>query len=249
MSEVTANPTSVARADREPSIIRRSTMRRRISAHMVASVATSPHVAMSVEVDFSGVDAVRTSVGQQWRDQEGSSLTYLPFIAAALCRAIGAFPLVNSSIVEDALQVFPYVHLGIAVDLDFQGLVVPVIRDADQLSVADLARSMTSLAARARTKKLGPDEFAGGTYTLTNNGRSTYFTTPIINQPQVAILSSDGVKRRPVVIDDQDTIGVRPIGLLTQAFDHRAIDGAYSGAFLGRLKQEIEDRDWSAEPF
>ncbi|MCU1659923.1 MAG: 2-oxoglutarate dehydrogenase, component, dihydrolipoamide succinyltransferase [Pseudonocardiales bacterium] len=251
MSDLAVNPVDPTpeSAEREPKVVRLSSMRKRIGAHMVASVATSPHVAMAVEVDFSAVDAVRTAVGPAWREREGSSLTYLPFIASALCQTIAAFPNVNASIVGDALHVYPYVNLGLAVDLDFQGLVVPVIRDAERLSVAELARAASDLANRARTKKLGPDEFAGGTYTLTNNGRSTYFTTPIINQPQIAILSSDGVKRRPVVIDDEDTIAVRPIGLLTQAFDHRAVDGAYSGAFLGRLKTEIEDHDWSTEPF
>lgn len=234
---------------REPRVVRLSLMRRRIGAHMVSSVATSPHVAMSIEVDFSAVDAVRSAVGPRWREREGTGLTYLPFIAAALCRAIAAYPAVNSAIVGDALHLYPYVHLGIAVDLDFQGLVVPVVRDADRLSVPDLARAAAGLARRARARKLGPDDFAGGTYTLTNNGRHTHFTTPIINQPQVAILSSDAVTRRPVVIDDADTIAVRPIGLLTQAFDHRAVDGAYSAAFLSRLKQELECRDWGDEPF
>ena len=233
--------------EREPQVTRLSTMRRRIGAHMLASVSTSPHVAMSVEVDFSGVDAVRAVQGPPWREREGSSLTYLPFIASALCRAIAAFPVVNSSIVGDALHVYPYVHLGIAVDLDHQGLVVPVIRDADRLPVADLARAAARLAQQARARKLGPDDFAGGTYTLTNNGRTPYFTAPIISQPQVAILSSDSVTRRPVVIDEADTIAVRPVGLLTQSFDHRAFDGAYSAAFLGRLKQELEGRDWSGE--
>jgi pyruvate dehydrogenase E2 component (dihydrolipoamide acetyltransferase) len=234
---------------REPDIVRLSLMRRRIAARMTASVATSPHVAMSIEVDFSAVDAVRSAAGPRWREREGVSLTYLPFIASALCRAIAAYPVVNSSIVDGALHVYPYVHLGIAVDLDHQGLVVPVIRDADQLSVPQIARASVGLARQARAKQLGPDDFAGGTYTLTNNGRHTYFTTPIINQPQVAILSSDSVTRRPVVVDDADTIAVRPIGLLTQAFDHRALDGAYSAAFLARLKQELEGRDWASEPF
>jgi 2-oxoglutarate dehydrogenase E2 component (dihydrolipoamide succinyltransferase) len=242
-------PTPADEPDRAPSVVRLTSMRRRIGAHMVASVATSPHVAMSVEVDFSGVDAVREAVGAGWKEREGASLTYLPFIASAVCRAIAEYPVINSSIVDDALHVYPYVHLGIAVDLDHQGLVVPVIRDADELSVPELARAAASLAGRARARKLGPDDFAGGTYTLTNNGRRTYFTTPIINQPQVAILSSDAVTRRPVVIDGSDTIAVRPVGLLTQAFDHRAMDGAYSSAFLARLKHELEEHDWMAEPF
>ena len=216
---------------------------------MVASVATSPHVTMAIEVDFSAVDAVREEVGERWREKEGATLTYLPFLASALCRTIAEFPMVNASLIDKALRVYDHVNLGIAVDLDFQGLVVPVIRAAEELTVASIATAARDLAQRARAKKLGPDDFAGGTYTLTNNGRSTYFTAPIINQPQVAILSTDGVKRRPVVVDDRDTIAVRPIGLLTHAFDHRAIDGAYSAAFLDRLKRDIEGYDWMSESF
>jgi len=245
------SPVTAEGADesRQPKVARLSLMRRRIGEHMVHSVATSPHVFMSIEVDFSAVDAVRAQVGPTWREREGFGLTYLPFISSAICRTIAAYPNVNASIVGDSMHVYPYVNLGIAVDLDLQGLVVPVIRDADQRSVPELAREATSLARRARAKELGLDDFADGTYTLTNNGRHTYFTTPIINQPQVAILSSDSVTRRPVVIDDADTIAVRPIGLLTQAFDHRAVDGAYSAAFLAQLKQELETRDWTTEPF
>ena len=131
-----------------------------------------------------------------------------------------------------------------------EGLVVPVIRDADELSVPDLAKAINEIAAKARDGKLSGDDFTGATYTLSNNGSTgTFITAPIINQPQVAILSTDGVRKKPVVIegDNGDEIVIRPVGVLAQSFDHRAIDGAYSGAFLGRVRQILEETDWAAE--
>lgn len=231
----------------EHTIVPFNTARKRTAEHMVRSKSTSPHVLQAVEVDFHRVASVRSARGADWKSSEGFSLTYLPFIARAVCQAIGDFPNVNASIEKDSLLVWQSVHLGIAVDLDFNGLVAPVIRDAHLMTVPDLARTITAMASKARDKSLSPDDFAGGTYTISNSGVfGTMITAPIINQPQVAILSTDGIQKRPVVIDvdGNDEIVARPVGILAQSFDHRAIDGAYSAAFLKRIKDIIEETDW-----
>ena len=227
-----------------------NTARKRTAEHMVRSKSTSPHVLQAVEVDFHGVADVRAVRGEEWKTSEGFSLTYLPFIAGAVCQAIGDFPNLNASCDGDSLQVWKDVNLGIAVDLDFDGLVAPVIRAAQDKPVADLARAIADISSKARNKSLSPDDFAGGTYTISNSGVfGTMITAPIINQPQVAILSTDGIKKRPVVVDSggSDDIVIRPVGVLAQSFDHRAIDGAYSAAFLNRIKEIIESTDWSSE--
>lgn len=222
-------------------------IRKRTADHMVRSKATSPHVLQAVEIDFHRIAKIRQREGAAWKEREGFSLTYLPFIAHAVCQALGEFPHVNASIDGEQLIVWKSVHLGIAIDLDFTGLVAPVIRSAQENSVAGLARDIADLAARARAKTLLPDDFAGGTYTISNSGVfGTLITAPIINQPQVAILSTDGIKKRPVVVaaDSGETIVARPVGILAQSFDHRAIDGAYSAAFLNRIRELIEESDW-----
>ena len=226
-----------------------NTARKRTADHMVRSKATSPHVLQAVEVDFHRIADVRAVHAADWKAREGFALTYLPFIARAVCQAIGDFPNVNASIDKESLLVWQEIHLAIAVDLDFDGLVAPVIRGAPKKTVADLARSIADLASKARNKSLSPDDFSGGTYTISNSGVfGTMITAPIINQPQIAILSTDGIKTRPVVIetDDGDDIVVRPVGILAQSFDHRAIDGAYSAAFLKRIKDIIEETDWGS---
>ncbi len=224
---------------------------RRVTAeHMVRSKTTSAHVMQAVEVDFSGVDSVRMPLRNDWRSRQGFSLTYLPFIARATCLALRDYPNINSSVDGDALVLHPSVHLCIAVNLNFEGLVAPVIRDADSLTVAGLAHAIHDIGDRARKGALDPDEYAGGTYTLSNNGSyGTLMTGAIINQPQVAILSVDAITKRPVVVESPsgDAIAIRPVGILAQSFDHRAIDGAYSAAFLQRLKGLLEEKDWSDE--
>lgn len=225
-------------------------IRRLTAEHMVRSKATSPHVLQAVEVDFSAVDQVRLALREEWRRDNGFSLTYLPFIARATCMAIRDFPRINASVDGDGLVMHHRVHLSIAVALGLEGLVAPVIRDAGDLTVSGLARRISEISARARDKALGADDFSGGTYTLSNNGSfGTLLTAPIINQPQIAILSIDAIKKRAVVIEgpEGDAIGVRPIGVLSQSFDHRAIDGAYSAAFLDKLKTLLEQRDWFAD--
>ena len=225
-------------------------IRRMTAEHMVRSKATSAHVTQAVEVNFAGVDRVRLAQLDTWRAREGNSLTYLPFIARATCLALREFPRANSSVDGDALVLHPAVHLCIAVNLNFEGLVAPVIRNADALNVADLARAIQDIGDRARTGRLDPEEYFGGTYTVSNNGSyGTLMTTAIINQPQVAILSVDAISKKPVVVESPagDVIAIRPVGVLAQSFDHRAIDGAYSAAFLQRVKALLEERDWLAE--
>ena len=225
-------------------------IRRLTAEHMVKSKATSPHVLQAVEVDFSGVDRVRKAVRESWRAQHGYSLTYLPFIAHAVCVALREFPKLNSTVKDDALLLHAHVNLAIAVDLGGDGLVAPVIKRAESLSVTQVAGAIQDVAGRARAGKLKPDDFAGGTYTLSNSGTfGTLITAPIINQPQVAILSTDGVRKKPVVVEhpDGDSIAIRPVGILAQSFDHRAVDGAYSAAFLDRTRKLLEQTDWFRE--
>jgi 2-oxoglutarate dehydrogenase E2 component (dihydrolipoamide succinyltransferase) len=205
--------------------------RKMIAEHMMRSLETSAHVVQAIEVEFDAVEKAR------------GSLSYLPFIAKALCGAIRDFPRVNATVDKDRLVVYRDINIAIAVDLAHEGLVTPVIRNADALSVAEIADSIKGFAEKARANTLKPEEMAHGTYTISNSGAyGTLFTASIINQPQVAILSTDGVKRKPVVHDEK--IVIRSIGVLAQSFDHRAFDGAYSAAFLKRLKDIFVKSDW-----
>lgn len=235
----------------EPLVVPLSSIRKTIGRHMVASKATSPHVLTAVEVDFEGVEEVRRKARAAWRSQEGFSLTYLPFIARAACDAIADFPHINASIDGTDLVVHRTVHLAVAVDLDFQGLLAPVVRDAGTKRLRAIAREVVDLAARARRKELSAAEVTGGTFTITNPGQyGTLMQFPIINQPQVAILSTDGIKRRPVVVTGErgdEAIAIHSVGVLALAWDHRAFDGAYVAAFLDRLRHIIQTRDWEAE--
>jgi len=209
--------------------------------HMLRSVHVAPNAFIAMEVDFERVDQVRRAVG----------LTYLPFVARAVVDGIAAFPNVNAEVGDGELVVHRTVHLGIAVDLDHEGLIVPVVHDADTKRLGALAGAIDDLAARAHAKRLAPDDVAGGTFTITNPGPSgTTISAPIIHQPQVAILSTDGVKRRPVVVEADDgteAIAVHAVGMLGLSFDHRAFDGAYAAAFLARVRAIIETRPWDVE--
>lgn len=225
-------------------------IRKMTGDHMVMSKATSPHVLQAVEVDYHAVDAVRKKVGPAWKADKGYSLTYLPFISRAITMAISEFPKINSSVVGDGLQIHSLVNLGIAVDLNFEGLVVPVIKDCANKSVGQIAEAIKAMSTKARDRKLTPDDMSGATYSISNSGPfGTLITASVISQPQVAIMSTDGIKKRPVVIESEhgDTIGIRPVGILAQSFDHRAFDGAYSAAFMNRVRQILEQTDWSAE--
>ena len=224
-----------------------NTVRRRAAQLLLASKHTSAHTLCVAVADYSAIEAVRSEHRTSWRVDEGFSLTYLPFVARAAVEALRAYPLVNAGINGDALVVHRAINLGIAVDLDFQGLVVPVVRDADGLRLRALARAINDVATRARARRLLPDDFAGGTFTITNPGASgTWISFPIINQPQIAIVSTDGVSKQ-VVADANGKLAIAPVGRLCLTFDHRAIDGAYAASFLDRIRTTIETRDWTTE--
>jgi pyruvate dehydrogenase E2 component (dihydrolipoamide acetyltransferase) len=246
-----AAPTAEVASGERDSSTRLSRIRKLTGSHMVMSKGVSPHAYSVVEVDYANVDRARGAVKDEWKQSEGFSLTYLPFISRAVIDALAEFPHLNASVGEDDLVVHRYVDLGIAVDLDYEGLIAPVIRDADSKRLRAIAREVNDLAARARTRKLGPDEISGGTFTITNNGSAgSVLTIPIINQPQVAILSTDLIVRKPVVTDVSgggEAIVIHPVGNLAMAWDHRAFDGAYAAGFLKRTKELLETRDWSAE--
>jgi pyruvate dehydrogenase E2 component (dihydrolipoamide acetyltransferase) len=204
-----------------------------------------------VEVDFERVERVRRANKDEWKSREGFSLTYLPFVIRAFCDTVDDYPHINASVEGERLMVHHDVHVGVAVDLDFKGLIAPVIRHADGKRLRLIAREVHDLARRARNRQLLPDEVMGGTFTITNPGPfGTYMTLPIINQPQVAILSTDSVRKRAVVVDGPDgdpTIAIRHVGILALTWDHRAVDGAYAASFLNELKRVLETRDWEAE--
>ena len=226
-------------------------MRRITGEHMVMSKATSPHAMTAVEVDYENVERVRRAQGGDFKASEGFSLTYLPFISRAVIDALRDFPHLNATVGEGELIVHNYVNLAIAVDLNFEGLLAPVIHEADDKRLRAIARDISDLAGRARTKKLSADDISGGTFTISNSGPfGTFMVIPVINQPQVAILSTDGVTRKPVVITDADgteAIAIHSVGMLAMSWDHRAFDGAYAAAFLREVKQILETRDWAAE--
>ena len=226
-----------------------SRLRKRIAEHMVRSKAASPHVLQAVEVDFSAVVSARAKYKAVFQDRHGVPLTFLPFVAHALCRALAEYPALNASIEGEALRLHDDVNLAVAVDLNFEGLVAPVLPRAHTLTLTALATGIHGITQRVRSGKFSADELKGGTYTLSNSGSfGTFLTAPIINQPQVAILSMDGIHKRATVVesDTGDSITIRPIGVLAQSFDHRAVDGAYSAAYLRTLKGMIEARDWEA---
>lgn len=222
-------------------------VRRRVAENMAKSWTTTPHVLQVVEADFHRIEQARREMGEAWRAREGYALTYLPFIARAVSIALAKYPKLNATFEGDCLVLRRKINLGIAVDLNFDGLMVPVVKDVPSKSLPQLAREMQDLAVRARAGKLRPDELAEGTYTLTNNGAfGTVITAPIINPPQVAVLSTDAVRKKAVVVEspEGDSIAIRPVGVLAQSFDHRAVDGAYGGAFLREVKAIIETRLW-----
>ena len=232
-------------------VVALSKIRQATGIHALMSKDAIPAAFSVVEVDFANVDSTRLRLKEEFKAAEGFSLTYLPFIARAVVDAIKEFPHMNSSVGESELIIHKYVDLGIAIDLDYQGLLAPVIRDADEKRLRAIAREVNDLAVRARSRQLSPMEISGGTFTITNNGSSgSVLTMPIINQPQVAILSTDAVKKKPVVIEipgGGESIAIHPVGNLAMAWDHRAFDGAYAANFLVKVKSILETRDWSSE--
>jgi pyruvate dehydrogenase E2 component (dihydrolipoamide acetyltransferase) len=220
-------------------------MRQAIASNMVASMQSTARAWNLVEVNMENIARVRDRAKDGFRAREGIGLTFMPFVARAVCEALLAFPDVNGEIREDELVLKHYVNLGIAVALD-DGLIVPVVKVADTMNVVGPARAINDVATRARNKKLSPDDVHGGTFTITNPGPfGSIISVPIINRPQCAILAFDAIEKRPVVIDD--AIAIRHMVYLSMSWDHRIIDGATAAKFLGRLKQHLETWDFGPE--
>jgi 2-oxoglutarate dehydrogenase E2 component (dihydrolipoamide succinyltransferase) len=227
-------------------VIPMSPLRRLVAEHMVYSKRTSPHVGTVAEIDMGGVAAVRDAQKKSFEAANGFGLTFLPFIVHAAVRALREFPALNASVLEDAIVEKRDIHMGIATETD-KGLVVPVVRNADRLSLAGLAAAIEALSSRARTKKLTADELKGGTFTISNPGRKgNLYGFAIINQPQVGILRMGEMVKRPVVrsIDGQDALVIRPMMHLALSYDHRAVDGAPANGFLYRVRELLETAEF-----
>ena len=224
-----------------------TTMRRRIAENMLNSRRTSAHVTTYFEVNFTNIARLRDKVKKGFEERNGSKLTFMPFIIKAVVDALKAFPVINASADNENIVYKHDVNVGMAVALDW-GLIVPVIKQADALSLVGLARATQDLAGRARAKQLKPDEVAGGTFTITNFGLYGGLTaSPIINQPQLAILGVGGIHKRPWVVEtpDGDAIAIRHISVLSLSFDHRIIDGAVGDQFMAHIRNTIETTDFS----
>jgi 2-oxoglutarate dehydrogenase E2 component (dihydrolipoamide succinyltransferase) len=223
-----------------------SRMRAIIAQRMVESLQISPHAHTVYRIDMTRITRLRERERAGFEQRHGVRLTYMPFIAAAAVQALTRHPIVNASLIDGAIQYHEHVHLGIAVALEW-GLLVPVIREAERRSFADLARAINDLATRARTKKLNPDEASGSTFTLTNSGLfGGEFGTPIINQPESAILAIGGLRKEPAVLTDaegNDTIAIRSMQYYCLGFDHRTIDGADAGKFMLEFTNALENWD------
>src|SRR5437588_21101 len=231
-----------AKAGDREELVRINAVRRQIAEHMVRSVQTSPHVWTMVEVDMTDLVRYREAEKDDYRQRHGLNLTYLPFVAQILCEALHEFPYLNSSWTDDGILLKRYVNLGIAVAVPPDGLIVPVVKDADRLGFTDLVKAITDVTNRARQKQLKTDDVQGGTFTLNNTGATgSIASMPIINQPQAAILTTESIVRRPVVIGEGMTI--RSMMNLCMSFDHRILDGYQAGQFVNWIKKRLED--WS----
>ncbi|MGE5275482.1 MAG: 2-oxoglutarate dehydrogenase, E2 component, dihydrolipoamide succinyltransferase, partial [Acidobacteriota bacterium] len=233
---------ALATTDRDE-VVAMSKIRRITAENMILSKRTSAHVATVFQVDYTAISKLREQNKDAFLAKNGVKLTYLPFIFRACIQALKEFPQVNASIDGDNIVYHKDVHLGMAVALDW-GLIVPVIKNADEKSILGLARASQDLAERARTKRLKPEEIQGGTFTVTNPGVfGSLFGTPIIPQPQVAILGVGAIEKRPVVVTDEngsDALGIRTVGYLALSFDHRLIDGADADKFMSSVKKTLE---------
>jgi 2-oxoglutarate dehydrogenase E2 component (dihydrolipoamide succinyltransferase) len=226
-------------------------MRKGIAEHMRRSLDTSAHVTTTFEVDMSKVVAIREQLKTEYAERHSVKLTYLPFIARATVEAIGNWPWMNAELRGESIVVKSYVNLGIAVALEGgKGLIVPVVKNAEEKNLLGMARAIIDVAERARSKKLMPDDVQGGTFTITNpGGFGAVHGTPIISQPQVGILDVEALVKRPVVIQDEagkDVIAIRPMMNLCLSYDHRLVDGAYAAQFMRELKTSLETWDESA---
>lgn len=227
-------------------VIPMTPLRRLVAEHMVLSKRVSPHVGTVAEIDMAGVARVREQHKRAFQEGHGFALTYLPFVVHATVRALREFPRLNASVLEDAIVEKKDVHVGIAVETE-KGLVVPVVRHADRLSLAGLAEAVEDLSNRARTKKLSADELKGGTFTVSNPGRfGNLYGFAIINQPQVGILRMGEIVKRPVVrtVGGEDAILIRPVMHLALSYDHRAVDGAPANGFLHRVRELLEEAEF-----
>ena len=223
-------------------LVKLSIMRRSIAEHMVRSLATAPHAWTLQEVDVTNLVRYRESEKDGFKARHGVALTYIPFVVQIVCEAIKQFPWLNSTWTDEGVVLKRYINMGIAVSIP-DGLIVPVLKDADQRGFTDLVRSLDDLIGRARNKQLKPDDVQGGTFTLNNTGSTgSIASQPIINQPQAAILTTESIVRRPVVIGDG--IAVRNMMNMCLSFDHRIIDGMMAGQFLGFVRKRLEE--WTA---
>jgi 2-oxoisovalerate dehydrogenase E2 component (dihydrolipoyl transacylase) len=223
-------------------VVKLGSMRKAIAEHMVRSLATSPHAWTLQEIDVTNLVRYREAEKEGFRARHGLALTYLPFVVQIVCDAIKEYPWLNSTWSDEGVVLKHYINMGIAVSIP-DGLIVPVLKDADQRGFTDLVRSISDLVERARTKQLKPDDVQGGTFTLNNTGATgSVASQPIINQPQAAILTTESIVKRPVVIGDG--IAVRHMMNMCLSFDHRIIDGMMAGQFLSTIKKRLEE--WTA---
>ncbi|HLQ14966.1 MAG TPA: dihydrolipoamide acetyltransferase family protein [Candidatus Eisenbacteria bacterium] len=220
-------------------LVKLSVMRRSIAEHMVRSLATSPHAWTLQEVDVTNLVRYRETEKETFKARHGVSLTYLPFVVQLVCEVLKEYPWLNSTWTNEGVVLKRYINLGIAVSIP-DGLIVPVLKDADQRGFTDLVRTLNDLIERARNKQLKPEDVQGGTFTLNNTGATgSVASQPIINQPQAAILTTESIVKRPVVIND--AIAVRQMMNMCLSFDHRIIDGMMAGQFLGTIKKRLEE--------
>lgn len=231
-------------------IIQMDRMRKMISDHMTMSKQTSAHVTSFVEADVTEMVMWRNKVKNIYEKREGEKITYTPLIMEAVARAIKEMPMINVSVSGDTIIKRKHINLGMATALPSGNLIVPVIRDADQMNLVGLSKKVNNLANRARINKLSPDEVSGGTFTVTNVGTfGNVMGTPIINQPQVAILAVGAIRKKPAVIETPfgDTIGVRHMMFLSLSYDHRVVDGSLGGSFVQRVAKILEEFDLNRE--
>jgi 2-oxoisovalerate dehydrogenase E2 component (dihydrolipoyl transacylase) len=220
-------------------LVKLSVMRRSIAEHMVRSLATSPHAWTLQEVDVTNLVRYREAEKERFKARHGLALTYMPFVVQVLCDVIKEYPWLNSSWAADGVVLKRYINLGVAVSIP-DGLIVPVVKDADQRGFTELVRALNDLIERARNKQLKPEDVQGGTFTLNNTGATgSVASQPIINQPQAAILTTESIVKRPVVVGD--AIAIRHIMNMCLSFDHRIIDGMMAGQFLGAIKKRLEE--------
>jgi len=228
-------------------------LRKRIAENMVLSKQTSAHVMTSVEVDYENITSLRNKIKAEFKQKEGFSLTYLPFISVATINALREFPVVNSSfdLGNNVHELHDFINLGIAVDLNREGLLVGTIKDSDSFNLRGLARKITQVSTQLRNKEYSLEDVTGSTFTISNNGSfNSFITSPIINQPNVAILSTESIKKKPVVVespDGSDSIAIRNTGVLSLTWDHRVFDGSTALMFLNSIKNQLENHTWSED--